>query len=157
MASSQSALGHAKRKSPRAGSTAASAPVSPNDLARLILAASHDGRNLDAWRSELVSALTELQQRRQADKNRAAGIAKRTARDRNLRADIALSDAGGCTFRRDSAMQKARDAKALGLPADVIAGAVRGHVINARAANHGAIRLRRQAQQLREAGKAVSR
>jgi hypothetical protein len=95
------------------------------------------------------------QRRRQADANRAAGVAKRTARDRNLRVDIALSDAGGCTFRRNSSMQKARDAKALGVPADVIAETVREHVTNARAANHSAIRLRRQARQLREAAKAV--
>jgi hypothetical protein len=136
---------------------AAPAPVSPDDLAHLISAVAQDGRNLDAWCGELVSALQELQQRRQADANRLAGIAKRTACDRNLRADIALSDAGGCTFRRDSAMQKARDTKALGLPVDVVAGTVREHVVNARAANHGAIRLRRQARQLREAAKAVSR
>jgi hypothetical protein len=91
---------------------AAPAPVSPDDLSYMIGAVAQDGRNLDDWRGELVSALKELQQRRQADGNRAAGIAKRTARDRSLRADIALSDAGGCTFWRDSAMQKARDAKA---------------------------------------------
>jgi hypothetical protein len=60
-----------------------------------------------------------------------------------------LSDAGGCTFRRDSARQQARDAKALGLPAEVIAGTVREHVESARAANHSAIRLRLQARQLR--------
>jgi hypothetical protein len=45
-------------------------------------------------------------------------------------------------------MQKARDAKSLGLAADVIAGTVREHVVTARGANHGAIRLRRQARQL---------
>jgi hypothetical protein len=154
MAARTSAPRHTARLSPRLSAPPA---VSPDDLAYLIRAVAQDGRNLDAWRRELVSALQELQQRRQADANRLAGIAKRTARDRNLRADIALSDAGGCTFRRDSAMQKARDAKALGLPADVIAGTVREHVTNARTANHAAIRLRRQARQLREAAKAVSR
>jgi hypothetical protein len=51
-------------------------------------------------------------------------------------------------------MQEARDANALGLPA-VIAGTVREQVGNARAANQGAMRLRRQARQLREAAKAV--
>jgi hypothetical protein len=52
-------------------------------------------------------------------------------------------------------MQKAHDTKALALPADVIAGSVREHVTNARAANHSALRLRLQAGQLREAAKAV--
>jgi hypothetical protein len=129
--------------------------VSPDDLAHLIRIV--PAQSIDAWRGEIASALAELQQRRQADANRQAGIAKRTARDRNVRADIAFSDAGGCTFHRDSAMQKARDAKALGLPADVIASTVREHVANARAANHGAIRLRRQARQLREAAREAAK
>jgi hypothetical protein len=66
-----------------------------------------------------------------------------------------LSDAGGCTIRRDSAMEKSRSVKSLGLPADVIARTVHEQVTNAHAANHGAIRLRRPARQLREAAKAV--
>jgi hypothetical protein len=67
---------------------AAPVPVSPDALSCLIRTVAPDGRNLDDWRGELVSALIELQQRRQADANRAAGVAKRTARQRNLRADM---------------------------------------------------------------------
>jgi uncharacterized membrane protein len=143
----------ALRKSTRVR-TRAPAPVPDSDLSWLIRAQGTGQCLTDNDRALLRTALIELQTRRLADSNRAAGLAKRMVKQRNDRADQLFGDAGGQVYWRDTGMQRARDAKALGASEET-RETIREAVRNARANNHRAIRLRRQARQLRESARQV--
>jgi hypothetical protein len=91
------------------------APVSPDDLACRIGAAARGGRNLDVWRGELVSALTELQKRRQADANRTAGVARATAKRGQEHLVELRNEVEMAPHQRDEAMRAPRNAALLSL------------------------------------------
>jgi hypothetical protein len=90
-----------------------------------------------------VSALNELQQRRQADGNRTAGAARATAKRRRERVEELRCEVENCQHQRDEAMRAARNTRQAFamLPPEQLREAVGIHAYLAHCHNRAAVRL----------------